>query len=195
MVEVTKSELEEIVLRALFEFVQTSSGFLTAESIVSLLGGGFTESRVSMALRVLGGAGFVQARHNAIKGSSYEISDSGYEAVEEDRQLRRDDPSENVADVLPTAISSSSWTGRTNLDLDEIRKARLLQLLAKAESDIPAMALSNEDSAQGLAYIQAIKVLTEAPDPPDDLIWELINRANSIAGIAALFVSIIGLFH
>jgi hypothetical protein len=92
-------------------------------------------------------------------------------------------------------IHSSAWTGlpASFVFTDAIR-VDLLARLDDAGKELDSLALGNSEKAQIRAFILAAKELTEAPDPPADLIWELIGRANSIAGIASLFVSIIALF-
>lgn len=78
--------------------------------------------------------------------------------------------------------------------LTEDKRKTLVQLLDIASSDLDALEVANSEKAQARAYIIATRALAEAPEPPVSLIWELINRASLIAGIASLFVSIIALF-
>ena len=54
--------------------------------------------------------------------------------------------------------------------------------------------VTNSEKSQARAYIAAMKVLAEAPQPDDDLIWEIVSRANQLAGVASLFVSLVALF-
>lgn len=92
-------------------------------------------------------------------------------------------------------VDSSSWTGLpTGFELDAVRREGLISAISSAERQLDDLGASNQEKAQARAYIVAIRALAEAPEPPVDLIWELVNRANSIAGIASLFVSIIALF-
>ena len=98
-------------------------------------------------------------------------------------------------DPPSSLISSSSWTGLpSQFVLDEQKKAELVLLLAAAERTLDSLGMGNSEKATVRAYIIAARALSDVPDPPVDIIWELINRANSLAGIAALFVSIIALF-
>lgn len=91
-------------------------------------------------------------------------------------------------------IDSSTWTGLSNNQtFSAARAARLLEELDQAAEKLDAMALDNSAKSQAYAYIVAAKVLAQAPEPPADLIWELISRLNAIAGIAGLLVSIIAL--
>ncbi|HVQ10267.1 MAG TPA: hypothetical protein VMS43_17760 [Allosphingosinicella sp.] len=92
-------------------------------------------------------------------------------------------------------IDSSKWTGLpTTFVLTEEKRNQLLDSLENAEGTLDSMPLGNSQKAQVRAYILAAKGLAGSPDPPVDLIWEIINRGNSVAGIASLFVSIIALF-
>ena len=92
-------------------------------------------------------------------------------------------------------VDSSSWTGLpTGFEIDAVRRDTLIAAISSAERQLDELGASNHEKAQARAYIVAIRALAEAPEPPADLIWELANRANSLAGIASLFVSIIALF-
>ncbi len=92
-------------------------------------------------------------------------------------------------------VDSVDWTGQPpNKYLTEEKREKLLDLLREAESRLDEADLGNSERSQTLAYITAVRALAESPEPPADLIWELISRANNISGVAALFVSIIGLF-
>jgi len=114
-------------------------------------------------------------------------SSVGAESVAEDPEA--------LKGVEPSAIDSSTWTGRSTVrQLDEARRVKLVALIESAEKNVEEAELGNFERSQALSYIVAIKALAEAPEPPSDLIWELASRANNLAGVAALFVSIIGLF-
>lgn len=95
----------------------------------------------------------------------------------------------------PTTFHSSSWTGLpSTFAMDEQKSANLVALLRKAEDGLDRIGAKNAEKAMARAYIVAAQALADAPDPPADLIWEIINRANNLAGVASLFVSIIALF-
>lgn len=92
-------------------------------------------------------------------------------------------------------IESKSWTGLPSaFELSEERRESLTKLLIDAELALDAAGVGNMEKSMARAYIIAAKTLAEAPDPPVDLIWELVNRASALAGIASLFVSILALF-
>lgn len=95
---------------------------------------------------------------------------------------------------ISETVDSSTWTGRPNLSLSDGRQARLARLLIDVENALDVADLGNAEKAMARAYVVAARSLAEAPDPPADLIWELISRANSLAGIASLLVSVIALF-
>ena len=93
------------------------------------------------------------------------------------------------------SIDSRKWTGfPANFQLTPDKQKALAKELDLAELALANPEITQELQAQGRAYIIAIRALADAPDPPTDLIWEMVNRANSLAGIASLFVSILGLF-
>ena len=93
------------------------------------------------------------------------------------------------------SIDSSSWSGLPKTGtLSTEASERLLVALKLADDALGHSQATNEERAQARAYIVAIQALAEAPDPPADLIWKLVERANSFAGIAAFFVSLMALF-
>lgn len=95
----------------------------------------------------------------------------------------------------PPPIESSTWTGLpSGFQLSQQLQQKLVADLDRAEEALGLAILSQEERSQARAYIIAIRVLAEAPDPQADLIWEMIGRVNQISGIASLFVSIIALF-
>jgi hypothetical protein len=99
------------------------------------------------------------------------------------------------ADGESRPVESSTWTGRAEpkaLSNEQLRV--LVKELDSAESQLERLDVSQEVRAQARAYILASRLLAEAPDPPVELIWSILTRANSLAGIASLFVSIFALF-
>jgi hypothetical protein len=100
-----------------------------------------------------------------------------------------------VGSELGEAYNSASWTGLpSNFVISQGFQSELIELLNTAERNLESVGASNSEKAIARAYIVAARTLAETPEPPADLIWEIVNRANSLAGIASLFVSIIALF-
>jgi hypothetical protein len=92
-------------------------------------------------------------------------------------------------------IDSTNWTGLpSGFTFNPAKHDRLVSLLKEAEDSLDKLEATNEEKAMARSYLVAAKVLSDAPDPPIDLIWELIGRANQIAGITALLISLIALF-
>ena len=99
------------------------------------------------------------------------------------------------AEIIPKTTDSSAWTGLpSTFTLAEEKRESLVSLLREAEESLDQLGAGNSEKAMARAFIVAARVLADAPDPPVDLIWEIIGRANSLAGIASLLVSIIALF-
>ncbi|MEG3083621.1 hypothetical protein U1707_08205 [Sphingomonas sp. PB2P12] len=95
----------------------------------------------------------------------------------------------------PKTYDSSDWTGLpSQFVLTEQKNAKLVALLENAERELDSVGAGNQEKAMARAYIVAARCLADAPEPPVDLIWEIINRANNLAGVASLLVSIIALF-
>ena len=89
------------------------------------------------------------------------------------------------------AIESSRWTGRRRkVALSAKRVDQLIEELGRIELRLSALPISNAEKSQARAYVLAAKLLAESPEPPGELIWELLKRASEIAAIATLFVSV-----
>jgi hypothetical protein len=116
------------------------------------------------------------------------------------RRRRREPPNEILAldNIVPDEArpkSSFAWTGLpSNFQLTQEIQARLVNDLDRADAALATATVSQDERSQARAYIIAMRVLAEAPEPQADLIWEILGRANQISGIASLFVSIMGLF-
>jgi hypothetical protein len=112
-------------------------------------------------------------------------------------------------DAIERAVTAGV-TPRVNLPIDETeqkvvakpdveffraesRKAEFVAATNKSLEKVDDAKLSNSEKAQARGYLMAAKALAETPEPPVDLIWTILQRANSIAGIASFFVSLLAL--
>ncbi|GAA0461641.1 MULTISPECIES: hypothetical protein [Sphingomonas] len=120
---------------------------------------------------------------------SFELTASGVRQAE--KLLNGLAASEVQSDDV--AVKSASWTGVPST-LSWKQREQLLTLLKEVEEEIDGLPLSNSARTQIRSYVSAARELAEAPEPQVDLIWEILNRANAMAGIASLFVSVISLF-
>ena len=94
-----------------------------------------------------------------------------------------------------TSIDSSTWTGLpVGFVLSEDRRREIVRALDGAEEVLPRSAANQHDQAQARAYIVSARALLEAPEPEPELAWELVGRANHLAGIASLLIAVIALF-
>ncbi len=84
----SQAELEGAVLQALYDYVQTQGGRLSAEQVAGLLNNQYSEGRVKMALQALERDKLTRGQHNAMYGSKYEISENGFKKVEADQVAR-----------------------------------------------------------------------------------------------------------
>jgi hypothetical protein len=92
-------------------------------------------------------------------------------------------------------VNSSQWTGLpATFSLSDTKLNSIVELLRSAERELERTSLPNSECAQAIAYVRSATILMEAPEPQPDIAWELIQRANNIAGLASLFVAIIALF-
>jgi hypothetical protein len=63
-----------------------------------------------------------------------------------------------------------------------------------ARSAIDKAQIPNTERARALAYLNAVDSLLTSPEPDRDLIWTILERANSLAGIAGFFLALIAVF-
>jgi len=93
------------------------------------------------------------------------------------------DTATSIAAEQIKTFDSSAWTGRQSGKTLEREKADALKvLLTDVERRMDGLGpiLSNENKSQAIAYIVAIRAIADAPQPPEDLIWEMITRLNSL---------------
>jgi hypothetical protein len=92
-------------------------------------------------------------------------------------------------------FSSGRWTGRQmGLRTSQMTRANLQAVIGMAKERIEGLSLTNVDAAQAKGLIEAAERLIELPEPPEELIWQIIGRLASIAGIAQLIAEIFSTF-
>ncbi|HQV02846.1 MULTISPECIES: hypothetical protein [unclassified Novosphingobium] len=92
-------------------------------------------------------------------------------------------------------VNSASWTGlQTEGTLSGEALVRLRMALSVVDDAVEKSNISNQEKSQARAYVLAIHALADAPDPPADLIWQIVQRVAALAGVAALFVALIDLY-
>lgn len=107
----------------------------------------------------------------------------------------RSDPAGAEPDSeMPLSIDSATWTG---LPTDVTISAPVVQKMVAALDEIDRQieaGPSNSAAAQAHAYAIAIRALLDAPDPQPDIVWEMLSRANNLAGVGSFFISLLALF-
>jgi hypothetical protein len=86
-------------------------------------------------------------------------------------------------------VHSEAWTGISNQTITAANADLVRSAILKAKESVRDLG-SNERTAQAIALLNAAEALTDAPEPPSDFIWELINRAGALCGIIGLFISL-----
>tara|TARA_B100000678_G_C18093239_1_gene455665 strand:+ start:147 stop:866 length:720 start_codon:yes stop_codon:yes gene_type:complete len=96
---------------------------------------------------------------------------------------------------LSTDRTEQQVSSRPNAEFfqAESRKAEFIAATNTSLEKVDDAKLSNSEKAQARGFLMAAKALAETPEPPVDLIWTILQRANSIAGIASFFVSLLAL--
>ena len=114
-------------------------------------------------------------------GEPLTTEDGEYLTVEETEDMSTDGASIHAQSEAWTGIAAKIITARNS---EQIRVAIL-----KAKEAVRDLG-SNEKTAQAIAYLNAAEALTDAPDPPSEIIWHLINRAGAICGVLGLFITL-----
>lgn len=142
----------------------------------------------------------LQDRARAIKHRAEEASIIVNGLIEK-RMLSRSRSSSGLYTEYTMTRAAINFLAARNLKINKVgfsfsedEQRKLIGLLTEVERALPSADGTNVEQAMAHAYIISARVLAEAPDPPSDLIWELVNRASQIAGIASLFVAIFALF-
>ncbi|WP_146051313.1 hypothetical protein [Agrobacterium rosae] len=113
-------------------------------------------------------------------GRLFQITAAGLDAVENGQ--------------MPATFDSTAWTGR--FDLSENQKSELRNILGEMRIIIEKAKLSNVQTANALALIEAAETLVDTPDPLWPEIMRLLRSptlagVNGIASLVLGFVSII----
>jgi hypothetical protein len=90
----------------------------------------------------------------------------------------------------PEPILSETWTGRT---LSAVQKIELVQNIDAALGSVAGLTLSQEKASQVRSLLLAARTLSEAPDPPLDIIKLIFGNVDRLIGIAGFFVGLAGL--
>ena len=108
------------------------------------------------------------------------------------REFRRQPVDETSA---PIDVDSTSWTGLPKSGvLSESSAQRLKMALRKVEDSVVQSGLSNTEKSQAQAYITAIVALSDAPEPPAELIYKILMVVASLSAVGSFFTDVIQLF-
>lgn len=88
----------------------------------------------------------------------------------------------------PIRVDSRSWTGLTRVRVTHRNAHAISRLIDTALGELSTD--GNAKTAQARALLLAAKELTDAPEPPSDIIWELIQRAGAVVGLLDIFFRI-----
>ena len=196
----TYSEFEEIFLVAAYALIER-----TGKEIVDV-GHVIDEYRlepkpnwVRRALQSLSDSGYSKGRmtFGDERDQPVYLSPSGVRRAErllEDGVVSVVQPDGVQSETPPSAGELYTTSLPADFVLSSEKREILTDELQKIELSLEDLPLSNSNKAQVRALVLAAKELSQAPEPPSDLIWEILNRANSVAGVLSLFVSVLSLF-
>ena len=97
--------------------------------------------------------------------------------------------------LVSMPIDSTSWTGMPRgFTFSEQTKCQLARLLEEASNALERSGLSNFEIGQGAAFLKSASILANAPEPPRNEIWSLINKGSAIMGLTSFFIPIVKFF-
>ena len=115
---------------------------------------------------------------------------------------------EHLRSVLGTVPNTYNAPGRSaeeiaGLSLQDAATAlhkmdtavKIASGLAEVRSKIETLDLTNFEKSSAQSYLNILIELAQMPEPDVSIFWLALERANSIAGIASLVVSVFALFH
>jgi len=95
------------------------------------------------------------------------------------------------ASLRSYGFGSGRWTGRQmGLRTSAMTKENLRTVIAMAKERIEGLSLTNAEAMQARGLIEAAERLIDLPEPPEDLIWQIIGRLASILGVAQVVFAI-----
>jgi hypothetical protein len=97
-------------------------------------------------------------------------------------------PKEGRVSLPETVVESASWTGLSKVRIDARNAAAVSSLIDEAIGSLAGD--ENAKIAQARALLRAAKELTDAPEPPSEIIWDLIQRAGAVVGLLDIFLRI-----
>ncbi|WP_242095610.1 hypothetical protein [Sphingomonas sp. CROZ-RG-20F-R02-07] len=135
--------------------------------------------------------------------NSYRITDQGaYEAAfpggtlvtHSDGTTFSDNSSYRISPASdrqePMSFDSAAWTGLSRTIVDAKNARAISNLIDKALDILPSTGAANSEIMQAAAYLKAARELALAPQPPSELIWQLISKAADVLGLFGLFYAI-----
>jgi len=180
MVGFSQSHVQQDILRVLFDRATSgkwTDASLTRPRISELLGYKIAPAMLQIHLDELADQKLVQSPKRGVR-DRFQLT---AEAI-------REYDSRTDAAVVKSA-QSEAWTG--NLDREAINEARSIKICHRIKSlqlVLDGAALTNEERAQAGAYVAAAVTLSEAPEPP----WEVIKTILLLlASISTVFVAAI----
>jgi len=96
--------------------------------------------------------------------------------------------SDSIDGEIVQKIDSTSWTGLSQVVVGSHNSNVITSLIDAALEQLDSS--DNSDVAQARTLLLAARDLAEAPEPPSDIIWELIQRAGAIVGLLDIFFRI-----
>lgn len=122
--------------------------------------------------------GYITARNSPNYGKDLvQISAKGLDWVDDGHQA--------------PSIDSTKWTGtRRPIRLTGKQADALVEELIDVEARLSELPITNAEKSQARAYLIAARVLAETPEPPGEIIWDMIARAAQIATIASLLAAV-----
>jgi hypothetical protein len=123
----------------------------------------------------------------SVRNTPVRLSDQGVYEASGFADLVVDNPIEPTKEEF---IGSEEWTGRV---LRQEQVAELVSNIDAALRNLDNLGLPNEKMAQARALLLAARTLSEAPEPPLEIISWLLAHFDRLVGITGLLVGVASL--
>jgi hypothetical protein len=161
-------------LNAIYNELYKSDGLLTPAAFDQ--GRLIRIDELRVIIRKLAADGVVWPRES-LDWINFSLTDAG---VVELQRRRSDDPDFQLS---PDEAEEQRWQRLKSIVIGANNFDSVSRLIDRSLDELSKAQLTNEQHRQAASYMLAAKELVNAPSPPSQIVWDLIQKAAAIAGL------------
>ncbi len=174
-------EGKRISLQETFNSLFKSNGLLTSAAFPN--GRLVTVDELRQVVRRMVREGWL-TQSDALNDLYYELTDNGIVEL----QARKS--SESNFELSEDEVTDRRWARLKQITIKRDNAEQISTLLDRSLDELGKQQITNEQHRQAAAYLLAAKELVNAPAPPSDFVWDLVQKAAAIAGVAQIVLAI-----